>query len=62
MDETTIPFENVNIMESDYPIGHDWNLIHRQQCKVQLEFFEALYELPSQSANKENPKISWENN
>lgn len=56
--ETTIPFENVNIMESDYPIGHDWNLIHRQQCKVQLEFFEALYELPSRSEKIEDSKRS----
>ena len=56
--ETTIPFEDVKITESDYPVGHDWRLIRRQQCKVQLEFFEALYELPSQSANKEKPKVS----
>jgi len=43
--ETTVPFENETIKEADYPIGNDWNLIYRQQCKVQLKFFEALYEL-----------------
>ena len=45
--ETTVPFENETIKEADYPVGNDWNLIYRQQCKVQLKFFEALYELPA---------------
>jgi putative sugar O-methyltransferase len=44
--ETTVPFENETIREADYPVGEDWTLIHRQQCKVQAKFFEALYELP----------------
>jgi len=47
--ETTVPFENETIREADYPIGDDWKLINRQQCKVQAKFFEALYELPSRS-------------
>jgi len=49
--ETTIPFENETIREADYPVGEDWKLIHRQQCKVQAKFFEALYELPDRSTN-----------
>jgi hypothetical protein len=44
--ETTVPFENETIREADYPIGSDWKLLNRQQCKVQAKFFEALYELP----------------
>ncbi len=50
--ETTVPFENQTIKEADYPVGNDWNLIYRQQCKVQLKFFEALYELPARSVNE----------
>ena len=45
--ETTVPFENETITEADYPIGSDWTLLNRQQCKVQAKFFEALYELPA---------------
>ncbi len=44
--ETTVPIENETITESDYPIGKDWTLIMRQQCKVQAKFFEAIYSLP----------------
>ena len=48
--ETTVPFENETIREADYPIGQDWKLINRQQCVVQHKFFEALYELPEDTA------------
>jgi len=44
--ETTVPFENENVREADYPVGEHWQLINRQQCEVQHMFFEALYELP----------------
>jgi len=44
--ETTVPFENVTIRETDYPVRDHWRLLNRQQCKVQHKFFEALYELP----------------
>ena len=44
--ETTVPFENETIRESDYPVRDNWQLINRQQCEVQHKFFEALYELP----------------
>ena len=44
--ETTIPFDNETIREADYPVGSDWKLLNRQQCRVQAKFFEALYELP----------------
>lgn len=44
--ETTVPFENENVREADYPVGEHWQLINRQQCEVQHKFFEALYELP----------------
>ncbi len=47
--ETTVPFENETIREADYPVGGDWKLLMRQQCKVQAKFFEALYELPCNS-------------
>ncbi len=43
--DTVIPFENVKITEADYPVRDNWRLIHRQQCKVQTYFFEALYEI-----------------
>jgi putative sugar O-methyltransferase len=43
--ETIIPFENEKITEADYPVRENWHLIHRQQCKVQTYFFEALYEI-----------------
>ena len=46
---TTIPYENVTIAESDYPVREDWQLLNRQQCKVQHSFFEALYRLPNSS-------------
>ena len=49
--ETTIPRENVRITEADYPIGDNWRLINRQQCKVQTYFFEALYEIPDRTAD-----------
>ena len=53
--ETTVPFENETIRESDYPVPGDWRLIHRRQCAVQHKFFEALYELPAQrDAHEEN--------
>ena len=44
--QTTVPFENETISESDYPVGEDWTLIMRQECKVQAKFFEAIYALP----------------
>lgn len=44
--ESTIPIENETIREADYPVGSDWKLLNRQQCRVQADFFEALYELP----------------
>ena len=43
--ETTVPFENETIRESDYPIPTDWKQVYRQQCAVQHKFFEALYAL-----------------
>ena len=49
--ETTIPLENERITEADYPVPKDWRLINRQQCKVQVYFFEALYELPDSTSS-----------
>ena len=43
--ETTVPFENETIRESDYPVRDHWKLVYRQQCEVQHKFFEALYAL-----------------
>ncbi len=45
--ETTVPFENETIRESDYPVRDNWRLVNRQQCAVQHKFFEALYEMPA---------------
>ncbi|MFT5501713.1 MAG: putative sugar O-methyltransferase [Woeseiaceae bacterium] len=50
--ETTIPYDNETIREADYPVGSDWKLLNRQQCKVQAKFFEALYELPLTSTTQ----------
>ena len=49
--ETTVPFENETIRESDYPIPAGWQLVYRQQCAVQHKFFEALYALPEPAAH-----------
>jgi putative sugar O-methyltransferase len=59
--ETTVPFENETIREADYPVGADWKLLHRQQCKVQAKFFEALYELPDNGTDSLTGTILPEN-
>lgn len=40
-----IPYENIVIKESDYPIRKDWSLIYWRECPVQTRFFEALFRL-----------------
>ena len=49
--ETTVPFENETIRESDYPVRDNWRLVNRQQCAVQHKFFEALYEMPASAGS-----------
>lgn len=43
--ESTIPYENVVIRQADYPVGENWRQIYARECKVQDQFFEALYDL-----------------
>lgn len=43
--ETTIPYENVVIRQSDYPVNESWRQVYARDCKVQEQFFEELYEL-----------------
>ena len=43
--ETTIPYENVVIRQADYPVDQNWRQIYTRVCKVQDQFFEALYDL-----------------
>ena len=54
--KTTVPFENETIRESNYPVRDNWRLINRQQCEVQHEFFEALYELPGNDDAPSKPE------
>ena len=54
--QTTVPFENETIRESDYPVRDNWRLINRQQCEVQHEFFEALYEWPGNNDAPSKPE------
>jgi putative sugar O-methyltransferase len=42
---STIPYENVEIRETDYPVKNTWHRIYHRECKVQTHFFEALYRL-----------------
>jgi putative sugar O-methyltransferase len=44
--ESNIPFENVTIRESDYPIPAPWKKIYWRPCAIQDYFFEALFEIP----------------
>jgi hypothetical protein len=37
-----IPFENVVIRESDYPVRSHWSRLYWRECAVQTHFFEAL--------------------
>ena len=43
--ESKIPYENVIIRQADYPINKNWRQIYARECKVQDQFFEALYDL-----------------
>jgi putative sugar O-methyltransferase len=42
---STIPFENVQIRETDYPVSRAWERVYHRECQVQTHFFEALYRL-----------------
>jgi putative sugar O-methyltransferase len=42
---STIPFENVQIRETDYPVRSAWERVYHRECQVQTHFFEALYRL-----------------
>ncbi|MGD0462746.1 MAG: putative sugar O-methyltransferase [Tepidisphaeraceae bacterium] len=41
----TNPEDHIVISEGDYPVGKEWRRIFQQQCAVQTQFFEALYQL-----------------
>lgn len=59
--ETTVPFENETIRETDYPVRDNWRLINRQTCEVQHKFFEALYEMPDSPDQSVNAEAKCEN-
>ncbi|MFH1393810.1 MAG: hypothetical protein ABIH29_02920, partial [Candidatus Micrarchaeota archaeon] len=37
------PIDNIIVREADYPVPESWDQIYRRECRVQTEFFEALY-------------------
>jgi putative sugar O-methyltransferase len=39
-----IPYDKIIIRENDYPIPYNWKKIYWRQCKVQTNFFEALFQ------------------
>lgn len=41
--ETKIPFDNIVLTEKDYPLPAGWKKIYSRECRVQVNFFEALY-------------------
>ncbi len=43
--ESRIPFEEIVIRESDYPIPADWKQLYWRTCAVQDQFFEAMFDL-----------------
>lgn len=43
--ESRIPYDNIVIRESDYPVGRGWKRLFRRQCSVQAKFFEAMWEI-----------------
>ena len=40
-----IPYDNIVIRESDYPIKNSWEKIYHRNCAVQADFFEAMYKI-----------------
>ncbi len=40
-----IPYENITINESDYPLRPNWTKIYSRECKVQVRFFESLFRI-----------------
>ena len=42
---SSIPYEEVQIHEEDYPVKSDWAEVFHRDCQVQTHFFEALYRL-----------------
>lgn len=42
---STIPFENVQIREDEYPVRPSWHQLYHRECNVQTHFFEAMYRL-----------------
>ena len=42
---TRVPFEDVEVRESDYPFRAHWSRVFQRECRVQTYFFEALLRL-----------------
>ena len=40
-----IPYENIIIKESDYPIYPNWTKNYSRECAVQVRFFESLFRI-----------------
>ena len=43
--DTIIPYENVAFTEKDYPVPSYWQKIFWRDCRVQTDFFEALFHI-----------------
>ena len=54
--ESRIPFEDIVIRETDYPVPSEWKQIYWRTCAVQDSFFEALFELDSSDFQEGNPQ------
>lgn len=39
------PFDNLELKQNDYPIHANWKEIYSQECAIQTEFFETLYQV-----------------
>lgn len=42
---STVPYEDIQIGEEDYPVKPEWEEVFHRDCNVQTQFFEALYRL-----------------
>lgn len=38
-----IPYEEITVLEEDYPVRKNWKRIYREECPVQTEFFQAMF-------------------
>ncbi|MFH2101562.1 MAG: putative sugar O-methyltransferase [Candidatus Micrarchaeota archaeon] len=48
--------DNIVVKEEDYPVPENWDQIYRRECRVQTEFFEALYRVHKEPNEKAENK------